>query len=71
MVKVFLSHSSKDKSIARKIAEDLRDKGIGVWFDEWNIFVGHSITQKISQGLEESDFVAVLLTKNSNSIHIN
>lgn len=64
-MKVFLSYSSKDKDLARKIAYDLRNNDIDVWFDEWEIRVGESITQKISQGLENSDFVAVLLTINS------
>ena len=38
---------------------------ISVWFDEWEIHVGHSITQKISRGLDDVDFVVVLLSKNS------
>lgn len=65
MIKVFLSHSSIDKDLARKIANNLKNNNIDVWFDEWEISVGESITQKISQGLENSNFVAVLLTKNS------
>lgn len=65
MAKIFLSHSSKDKSLARKIAEDLKNQDMDVWFDEWEILVGDPITQKIDTGLEECKFVAVLLTKNS------
>ena len=30
---VFLSHSSKDKSVVRKVAEQLRKDGLRVWFD--------------------------------------
>jgi len=62
---VFFSHSSKDKSLARRIATDLVNAGIEVWLDEWNIFVGDSITQKIQHGLDSADFVAVLLTEKS------
>jgi len=65
MTTVFLSHSSKDKDLARRLANDLSGQGINVWFDEWEIRIGQSITQKIEQGLEEADFVAVLLTKHS------
>jgi hypothetical protein len=32
---VFLSHSSKDKAVARPVAERLRADGLRVWFDEW------------------------------------
>ena len=65
MPKLFLSHSSKDKEFARKIAKDLVKNGFEVWFDEWEIMVGESISQKIEKGLEDSDFVAVLLSSNS------
>jgi predicted esterase len=62
MIAVFLSHSSRDKDLARRIAEDLKSHSIEVWFDEWEIRVGHSISQMIERGLEKADFVAVLLT---------
>ena len=62
---VFLSHSSKDKSLARRIAEDLQKANIDVWLDKWKILVGDSVTQSIQRGLQEADFVAVLLTKHS------
>jgi hypothetical protein len=32
---VFLSHSSKDKTVVRPLAERLRKDGLTVWFDEW------------------------------------
>lgn len=65
MPTVFLSHSSKDKKTARRLATDIKMSNITVWFDEWEIHVGHSITQKISRGLDDIDFVVVLLSKNS------
>jgi hypothetical protein len=62
---VFLSHSSADKMLARRLAAGLRDAGVKVWFDEWSIETGDSISQAIQDGLRESDFVAVLLTRQS------
>jgi hypothetical protein len=44
---------------------DLTKAGITVWLDEWEIKVGESIIQKIQQGLRESDFVAIWLTRQS------
>jgi len=64
-ISVFLSHSSRDKPLARQIAHDLLMANIDVWLDEWKILVGDSITQCIQRGLEETDFIAVLLTKHS------
>ncbi|MBL9129583.1 MAG: toll/interleukin-1 receptor domain-containing protein, partial [Verrucomicrobiaceae bacterium] len=34
---VFLSHSSKDKAVVRPLAVRLRQGGVKVWFDEWEI----------------------------------
>lgn len=65
MTAVFLSYSRADLSLATRIAKDLQRHDVHVWFDEWEIKVGDSITQKIERGLEEADFVAVLLTRHS------
>ncbi|MDM4019490.1 toll/interleukin-1 receptor domain-containing protein [Roseiconus lacunae] len=65
MPSVFLSHSSKDKQLARRIAADMVAAHVEVWLDEWEILVGDSITQRIQMGLEGSEFVAVLLSGNS------
>jgi hypothetical protein len=62
---VFLSHSSKDKTQVRKLAEDLMQSGISVWFDEAEIKVGDSIPQKINEALLYSDYVLAILSKNS------
>jgi hypothetical protein len=43
----------------------MKTLGIDVWLDEWEIRVGDPITQKIQLGINESDFVAVWLTKHS------
>lgn len=63
MPSVFLSHSSHDKDIVETIAHHLRNAGIVVWLDSWNILAGHSITAEIQRGLEGSDFVVVMLSK--------
>ena len=63
MSSVFLSHSSHDKGIVETIAHGLRDAGVDVWLDSWNILAGHSITAEIQKGLEGSDYVVVMLSK--------
>jgi hypothetical protein len=61
----FLSHSSKDKPFIRQLATDLSKQGISVWLDEQKILVGDSITEKISQGLAQSDYFLIALSEHS------
>jgi hypothetical protein len=59
---VFLSHSSSDNEFCRRLATEMRDLGIRVWYDEWEIKVGDSIRAKIDGGVEEHDFLCVALS---------
>lgn len=65
MAKFFISYSSLDKNIARQIAQDLKHYGHEIWFDEWSIQVGQCIPTEISGGIENSDFILLLLSKKS------
>jgi hypothetical protein len=49
---VFLSYNSQNKPRVRKLAEQLRDAGLRVWFDEWIIKPGDDIYLAIEHGLE-------------------
>jgi hypothetical protein len=63
--KVFLSHSSRDKTFVRILATDLIENGHDAWLDEWEIVAGESIPKKISQGLDECDYVILILSQHS------
>lgn len=63
--KIFISHSSKDKPFAKILCMDLEANGYIPWLDEWDIKVGESIPEKISNGLEEADFIIVILSENA------
>jgi hypothetical protein len=67
MAKTFLSYSYKDKSFVRELAEDLTRLGHTVWLDEWEIRVGDSIITKIGRGIEDANYVLVVLSQNSTS----
>jgi len=67
MPKVFISHNANDKPFARRLANDLKNHGIEVWIDEAEIKLGDSLIDKISEGITEVDYVAVLLSKHSVS----
>ena len=62
---VFISHSSIDKPAVRALAERLKDDGLRVWFDEWEINIGDMIGLKIEQGLEESRALVPVMSTNA------
>lgn len=61
----FVSHSSANKDIAKRLAEDLRKNGIDAWFDAWEIAPGESLRRKIEAGIEAAQYFIVLLTPES------
>lgn len=63
--KIFLSYSSADKPFVARLANDLRAGRVRVWFDQWELKVGDSLTQRIQAGIAESSWLAVVLSKNS------
>lgn len=62
---VFLSHNSQDKLFARRLASDLRSAGAKVWIDEAEIQLGDSLIDKISRGIDSTDYLAVILSPSS------
>jgi hypothetical protein len=62
---VFLSHSSKDKVVIRKLARRLKDDGLRVWFDEWIIGPGDLIGLQIERGLEQSRTLVLAMSANA------
>jgi hypothetical protein len=59
---VFLSHAHADKKRVRPIAERLRDAGLRVWYDGWEIKPGDSILLKVEHGLARSRVLVLMLT---------
>lgn len=64
----FISHNKADKATARLLASALAETGANVWFDEWSLQPGESITGGISEGLSECDaFVLIWSHKAATS----
>lgn len=62
---VFICHASKDKDdFVRPLAERLRQQYLDVWYDEFSLKIGDSLTQKIDEGLSVSRFGIVVLSPN-------
>ena len=67
--RVFLAHSSKDKPFVEKLASALLKSGVLVWLDKWEILVGDPIVDKINDGIQDSDFLGIVLSTHSVSSH--
>jgi hypothetical protein len=64
-MKIFVSHSSKDISFARKLSSDLQSLGHSVFLDEWVIQAGTCIPTAISKGLEQAEYLVLILSSSS------
>lgn len=64
-MKVFISHSSRDKWIARKISQEIEELGVSTFLDEKNIETGDSIDGAIGAHLKDSDELLMLLSPTS------
>ena len=59
-IHVFLSHNRADKSLAVRLAAQLRLVGADVWLDDWEIKPGDSIPGMVNDALAVVDTVLVL-----------
>jgi hypothetical protein len=61
---VFISHASEDKDeVVRPLAIALREAGLSVWYDEFELRIGDSLRRKIDRGLGSSRFGVVVLSQ--------
>ncbi|CAN5351500.1 toll/interleukin-1 receptor domain-containing protein [soil metagenome] len=65
--RVFLSHASQDKDrFVREFAGRLRDRGVDVWFDEWELLPGDSLVDKIfEEGLQGAEVFLIVISQHS------
>lgn len=61
---IFISHASEDKdSLVRPLAMILERLSVRVWYDEFSLKLGDSLTTSIDIGLQESRFGLLVLSK--------
>lgn len=63
---IFISHSSRDKQAATQLATTLNFCSVDVWLDDWELEVGQSLTDAIAKAMDESRYIAILITENYN-----
>lgn len=60
---VFISHAGEDKdAVVRPLALALRERGLEVWYDEFELRIGDSLRRKIDRGLVACRFGVVVLS---------
>lgn len=62
---IFLSHSSRNRTRARRLAETLRSHGVPVWYSETNINGAQDWHEEIGRALKRCDWFIVLLSSYS------
>lgn len=59
----FICHDYKDKkAVARPLAELLRRRGRKVWYDEFSLKIGDSLTDSIQKGMRECRYGVVIVS---------
>ena len=64
---VVLSHSSAGKGVVVPLAEQLCNRGLTVWLDDWEIPAGASIPAAIEAGLQASRVLVLCMSDNDRS----
>lgn len=67
MPTAFISYSwdsAEHKAWVRRLAEDLRARGIEVWLDQFNLRLGDSLTAFMERAVTEADYVLLICTEN-------
>lgn len=59
MANVFISHRRSDVGEAERLADEVRNAGHKVWFDEWEIGLGDSIVERMNKGLTGAAYLVL------------
>jgi hypothetical protein len=61
---LFISHASEDKiDFVRPLAKLLKEYGLNVWYDEFELKIGSSLSASVNKGIKESKFGLIILSK--------
>lgn len=66
-MRIFLSHASEDKRVARQLMERLERSGLQVWLDEASLIPGARWEQQIEDAIGRSDVFICLLSPHYSS----
>src|SRR6266404_4892838 len=60
---VFISHATEDKAlVAEPLARALKNAGLSVWYDQFELKLGDRLVRSINNGLSKSRFGIAILS---------
>ncbi|GAB6265967.1 MAG: hypothetical protein STSR0001_14130 [Methanothrix sp.] len=62
---IFISYSHQDREFVDRLVQDLQNSGISIWIDKAEIMLGDSLLEKISEGIDKMDYLAIVLSPDS------
>lgn len=62
---IFLSYSHDDSNIVSRVYSELKNNGLRVWLDRYDLAAGSLVAEDIERGLRISDAVIMFLSANS------
>jgi hypothetical protein len=62
---VFISHSSNDKALVRRIGADLLTEGISIWLDEIYADLGDQLSTTLTGAIGQSSYVVLVISRHS------
>src|SRR5437763_695352 len=65
--RVFISHTARDSDWARSFAQALKDRGVTVWLDDFDVLPGESVRDALEAGMRTSDVLVALVDSESSS----
>lgn len=67
--KGFICHASEDKErFVLPFATKLREKGLDIWLDKWEMFPGDSLVDKVfEEGIKNASTIIIVISKNSQA----
>ena len=62
---LFVSHASEDKDdIVKPLVEELESHGLKVWYDEFELKIGDSLSESIDKGIIHSKNGLIIISDN-------
>jgi hypothetical protein len=62
---IFISYSHNDSEFVHRIIDDLKAKGLDLWFDEQDVPPGANLTKSVDEGLSGTRYMLLFLSTNA------
>jgi hypothetical protein len=66
MSKVYLAHAHEDNPFSNRLADDLQQAGVSLWYDRERLEIGEDMVQRMNEGLQDYDFFLVVWSRNAS-----